>query len=245
MSFLDRLLITQQVPHVDLNLINASLRSTTGFEQVTVVNVREEKLGGINKFNAHLFRLYLTYDPPSADAPQTIIAKLPAIDPELHERAVTFQPGVRENWFYRLGASRSPIHVPRCYYNATDQTTNQSVLLLEDLAPFPTGNWLEGATLQQAEVALQALARLHTSWWEDGHSPEIQELTQLISANQTGEQNLVQELYNAAWPKFLAQASFAIPDEIQKFGAAIVGRMAVVDQLLTQTPKHWYMEIFG
>jgi hypothetical protein len=73
------------------------------------------------------------------------IAKVPTGQTELHERATILQPGAREHWFYRAAASRSPVLTPRCYYQAIDEATGQSVLLLEDIAA-PTSGQLVGAT---------------------------------------------------------------------------------------------------
>src|SRR5688572_20795736 len=114
--------------------LTSVLQPVIGPNQATVVQVRPEQLTGPQSFNADVWRLYLTYDRPCPGAPLSLIAKLPTADAELHERAAVFQPGLRENWFYRAGAPRSPISVPHCYYNAIDAATGQSILLLEDLA---------------------------------------------------------------------------------------------------------------
>jgi hypothetical protein len=108
-------------------------------------------------------------------------------------------------------------------------------LLLEDLAPALPGNQLEGATLRQAELALASLARLHASWWADAASPEVRELISLLSGTGAGEHNLVQELYDAAWPRFVGQNT--VPDKVRRFGMALVGNMNVIDGLLEQAPK--------
>ena len=49
-------------------------------------------------------------------------------------------------------------------------------------------------------------------------------------------QKLVQELYDAAWPKFIQQFR-EIPASVRRFGDAIVGNMKVVDGLLNRSPK--------
>jgi hypothetical protein len=112
--------------------LNSVLHPFLDTDSVTVIEFKKEQLVG--QFNADLRRLYLTDDQPADTAPHFLIAKLPTTNANLNERAAVFQPASRENWFYSSGASRSSVHVPCCYYNATDNATGQSILLLEDLS---------------------------------------------------------------------------------------------------------------
>jgi hypothetical protein len=226
-----------QLSQMTPEFLTAVLQPVIGQNKATVTQVRPEQLIGPQSFNADVWRLYLTYARPCPTAPQSLIAKLPTADTELHERAAVFQPGLKENWFYRVAAPSSPICVPRCYYNALDAATGQSILLLEDLASAPSGNQRIGATLPQAKVALESAARLHAYWWADTTRLEIQELTNLLPATGVDEQKLVQELYDRAWPQFLSQGIVAIPDEVRHFGTAIVGRMNVIDKLIDRPDK--------
>ncbi len=217
--------------HITPDFLNSVLEAWIAPDQVLISSVRREPLIGGDSFNATLLRLYLTYDQPPTTAPQTLIAKLPTPETELHERAMIFQPGSRENWFYRSGAARSPMSVPHCYLNESDRSSGESVLLLEDLAPASPGSWLVGATLDQAELALASLARLHAHWWGQDSSEEIQELNQLLSGNSDDELMLVQELYDSAWPQFVSQIRDGLPDDVRCFGEAILGNMKMVDDL--------------
>ena len=218
------------------DFLNSVLEPWIVPDQAVITAVRPEQLTGGDSFNATLLRLYLTYDTPPSATPQILIAKLPSIETELHERAQIFQPGSRENWFYRSGAAYSPIRIPRCYLNESDRSTGESVLLLEDLAPASPGSWMEGATLDQAELALDSLAHLHAFWWGQDSSNEIKELKHLLSGNSDDETNLVQDLYDLAWSQFISQMGAALHNDIRRFGGAIVGNMKMVDDLSYQEP---------
>jgi thiamine kinase-like enzyme len=205
-------------------------------EGATIAAIHLEQLDSEARYNAILLRLTMTYDRTVASGPQSVIAKLPTAKSELHERATVFQPGTRENWFYRSGAPASPVLVPSCYLNDVHHSTNESVLLLEDLAPAQPGSWLGGASPEQAALALESLARLHARWWGQADCDEIRELNQLIAASFDKEQNLVQELYYSAWPEFLRQQADAIPADVRQFGDAIIGNMKRVDDLSKMGP---------
>jgi hypothetical protein len=227
---------TEQPPFITPDFLNAVLLPALGLDPATTINPRYERLTGQPAFNANVWRIYLAYDPPQPHAPTSLIAKLPTVQTELHERATILQPGARENWFYCVAAPRSPVLTPRCYYQAIDDATGQSVLLLEDIVS-PIGSQLVGATLGQARIALDSLARLHAAWWLAADSIEIQELMRLIAGNWSEEQNLVGELYDAAWPQFLRQAIVPISEEARQVGAAIVGNITAVDALIDRAPK--------
>jgi hypothetical protein len=219
------------------DFINHVLRSRLAGEQGIVSQVRQQPLLLGQSFNANLSRLYLTYSQNPPDAPHTLIAKLPSGTSELNERAQVFQPGSRESWFYRFAADPSPVRTPYCFYNAVDESSGQSILLLEDLAAPVQVSQLEGASLEQASTALKSIAKLHAHWWGKASSPEIRMLAGLLAGSWPDEQNLVEQLYDAAWPRFLEQQPAAIPEEVRQFGDAIAGRMKGIDDLIDLTPK--------
>lgn len=205
----------------------------------TVTAVEIEPLAAMNAFNAQVARLRLAYDRPEPNMPGSLIAKLPTPNTALQQNASVFRPGLKENWFYRRGAGRTPVNVPRCYYNAVDPATGESFLLLEDLAPARPGSRLEGASLDQARLALQALARLHAAWWEAGPAggPAADpELAQML--DNTGEaDDLVGRLYARAWPRFVEKAPLPVPEDVRRFGESLLGRIAFVENLLNSSPQ--------
>jgi hypothetical protein len=203
--------------------------------QATVSTVRAEPLEGRVSFNAQLARLWLTYNRPEVGAPRSLIAKLPTGNVELHQNAVVFRPGVKECWFYQHGASRTLLDVPKCYYSTVDDATGESFLLLEDLAPARAGDWVDGISIEEAALALRTLARLHAAWWMTDPAAEP-ELARLID-NPQEAQNLVDQLYQQAWPLFLERATFEISDDVRQFGERLIGRVPAAEGLLDQSPQ--------
>lgn len=211
------------------------LRSAGVLRQAAVSAVRVEPLGGRVSFNAQLARLWLAYDGPAVEAPRSLVAKVPTRNTELYQNAVAFRPGAKECWFYRHGAARTPLDVPKCYYSAVDDVVGESFLLLEDLAPAQTGDWVDGISTEEAALALRAIARLHAAWW--GTKPAAEpELARLID-NPQEAQNLVDQLYQHAWPLFLESAAFEIPGDVRQFGARLIGRIPAAEGLLDQSPQ--------
>jgi hypothetical protein len=217
------------------DFLTAILRSLGLLHRAVVTATTVESLAAKTSFNAQLARVYLTYDRRERDAPRSLIAKLPTLKADLHQRAAVFQPGAKESWFYRHGAARTPLNVPRCYFNAVDDATGESALLLEDLAPAYTGDWVEGVSEDEAELALRSLARLHAAWWATDPAAEP-ELARLMDSPKE-EQDLVERLYGEAWPRFLESTVFDIPETVREFGEHLLGRISATEAMLEHSPR--------
>lgn len=111
-------------------------------------------------FMGQLARVRLHSSDPAC--PVTVIVKLPTEDPG--GRFVGEMMGVwqREHHFYRVLAPELTIRVPQAIVNIADPPC----LVLEDLAPATAGDHVAGATLDQAERAVDVLARHHAAWFQ-------------------------------------------------------------------------------
>lgn len=215
--------------------LTSILKSAGVLHQARITALDVEPLAGRTRFNAQLLRVHPVYDGEEENAPRSLIAKLPTIDNALHQRAGVFQPGAKEIWFYRQGVARSPLNVPHCYYAAVAEATGESVLVLEDLAPAQTGDWLEGVSVDEAQLALRSLARLHAAWWVTDSTLE-QQLAHLMD-NSSEAQALVDHLYAEAWPRFLGRAGLTIPSDVLEFGQYLVGRISAAEATLERAPR--------
>lgn len=235
MSSFDRCPLPDSPTRITAAFLAPILRSAGVLQQATVTAIDIEPLAAVGDFNAQLARLYLTFDRYEAQAPRSLIMKFPTASAELQQNAAVFRPGMRECWFYRHGRSHTPLHVPHCYYNAVDPATGESFLLLEDLAPAQAGNRVDGASVKEAELALQSIALLHAAWWAVDPATEP-ELAQLHD-NSPEAQNLVEQLYREAWPRFVGRAPIEISHDIRELGERLVGRISAAEALLDPSPR--------
>lgn len=116
-------------------------------------------------FMGRLARLHLTYPGGSSGAahPATAVAKLPTDEPGSVALGQLLRIWEREARFYLDLAPRLPVRTPRCYYAGGDPGSGIFALLLEDLTPYAGGDQLRGATPEEAEAAVQWLARFHAA----------------------------------------------------------------------------------
>lgn len=85
----------------------------------------------------------------------------------LQNRAVAqqFDTYVREVRFYQKFSDLLGEVVPHCYYAEIDEATGDMVVLLEDLSGYRSGDQAAGCSVRDAELAIEAVARLHTATW--------------------------------------------------------------------------------
>jgi len=226
----------RNVAQITCEAVTSALRSAQAICQSTIASIRAEPIIGKASFNAQVFRLHLTYNQQESESPNSLVAKLPAGNMELHENAAVFQPGRKETWFYQHGANHTPVRTPRCYYNSLDPITGQSILLLEDLAPAQNGNQLDGASISKAKLALESAARLHAAWWGK------EQVRAMLSSNgvenlSAAAENLVQRLFREAWPRFIAHSGDGIPEGVRQFGDYLTHHVSGLSSLLDNSPK--------
>ncbi|MCV7149986.1 ecdysteroid 22-kinase family protein [Mycolicibacterium pyrenivorans] len=146
-------------------------------------------------------RIGLTWDVPD-DRPQTLMAKMPCVDPM--PRAALFGSGtyLREHVFYEQVAALVEVRTPRCYYAAYDGEAQDFVLLLEDIEDAVAGDQVAGLSADQAAIAIAQAVKLHAPRWGDPSIEAIvtagQPLTSLVDIAA-----LTQAVFEAALPDFL------------------------------------------
>ncbi len=163
------------------------------------IDVRQIAAG--EGFMGQLARVVLTSTDPAA--PKSVIVKLPTADPGGRFVGESMRVWEREHCFYRDVAPQLTIRVPRALANIADP----SCLVLEDLAPAVAGDHVAGATLDQAERAIDVLARHHAAWFEH---PQLASLTWMPGLDDPSVLTLG-PLFEIGWPIFLAKYGDELP----------------------------------
>eukprot|EP00013_Stygamoeba_regulata_P018559 CAMPEP_0177672872 /NCGR_PEP_ID=MMETSP0447-20121125/25598_1 /TAXON_ID=0 /ORGANISM="Stygamoeba regulata, Strain BSH-02190019" /LENGTH=590 /DNA_ID=CAMNT_0019180619 /DNA_START=251 /DNA_END=2023 /DNA_ORIENTATION=+ len=116
-------------------------------------------------------RLSIRYEGSEATAPNFMIARFPSNNPmarRLFRAARTHTKLVK---FYEdIAPEIKSIAVPTCYYSEQDRSTDDFILLLEDLSLSATrGDQMRGCTVEQATLAVTQLGVFHAEWWNSRH----------------------------------------------------------------------------
>jgi hypothetical protein len=164
-------------------------------------------------------RLALTYDRPAPGAPGSVIAKLPAADPQSRATGLSLRSYETEVRFYQQLAPQLGIRTPRAYHADIDVTTGSFVLLLEDMAPARQGDQLAGCTLIEATAALDQLVGLHAPRWGDPTLMELEWLVRDPEASRTFMLGLLPNL----WAGFTERYADRLGPEVHEVGGGVIG----------------------
>ena len=195
--------------------LTQALRETGTITKSAVTSFDAVPIGEGVGFMGQLAKVQLQYDAPEEGAPQTLIAKFPAVSNDNREVANIFRFYERETKFYEEIASTVQLQTPDCYFNSFNKETGAFVLLLEDLTNFRVGDQVAGCSAEDADLALRALAKFHAAWWE---SPRLAELDWMPLTNDTVIAQTAQQAYNDAWGPVLEAFGALIPPVMRELG---------------------------
>lgn len=195
---------------------------------VTAVDVRPVGTGQTGA----TFRVTATYATNPHDLPDSFILKLPAGDDAVRDRVSL---GYRsECAFYQSVADRVAIPIPDCFgCEITDEGASYA-LLLADQAPAVQGDQIAGCGVEQARLAVRALAGLHGPTWCDPYWQTFEGLAMSV----TGEDAIrgMGEVAKMA-------ADITVDKLTGKLSAAdaetLVASMALVTPWLLQAPDRF------
>ncbi len=195
-----------------------------------IETVRGEPIGVGVGLVGTLFRLTLVGD---AD-PRTMIAKLAAPTDEGRFVATILNMYGREVGFYTQLSARTPIAHPQCYYAAHDETTQDTVLLLEDVSLRGTmQDQLAGCEVDATRPALRTLAKLHAAFWDD---PTLADCAFLLRLCDDPYPGAVAFAYETAWPRVQEFFPDQMTDQVVEFGNAFAARVAPLFAKLCDGP---------
>jgi len=166
-------------------------------------------------------------------APATLIAKLASPDPSSRMLGAAFGLFEREARFYSDLSRDCGIPAPHSYFGRYDPTTGNVVILLEDLAEGSFGDQIVGCTLEQAELAIDALAGFHAAWWQN---PRLGSHDWLKSGIEMLRQP-VALMYQQSYPVAIERFGHLLTPEYIEMAPTLLPRAMKGLDLLMQLPE--------
>ena len=192
--------------------LTAALHQAGALDQARVTSIQPAPIGQLG-FTGQIRRLQISYDKPEPCAPRSLVAKFSATHPEA--RAAVHSMGFyeREIGFYRELAADCPVRTPRCYFGEVQMDSGASLLLLEDLS------WMQnldsaGGSVDESELVIREVAKLHAAWWNDAHLDQIPWLA--MKGMLTPDQALL--VFTQNWESFLGKLSVPVTEDLLAAG---------------------------
>jgi len=167
-----------------------------------IMSIEVEEIAAGEGFMGALARVRIVSS--DAETPTTAIVKLPTSEPGAQFIGEMMRVWEREHHFYREIAPLMGVRIPAALVNIADPPC----LVLEDLAPAVVGDHVEGASLDQAERAIDALASHHATWFEHPLLPTLDWMPGLDDPSVL----TIADTFAIGWPMFLERFSGELPD---------------------------------
>ena len=146
--------------------LTAALREAEAISHARVTSIQSGPVGHIG-MTGQLYRLRISYDKAESAAPRSLLAKFFARHPEVRATVHSIGFYEREIGFYREFAADCPVRTPQCYFAEVEMDSGASLLLLEDLTWMHNLNSAAGGGVDEVELVIRELGRLHAAWWGD------------------------------------------------------------------------------
>jgi len=166
-------------------------------------------------------RFTLTYD-GDYNAPETLVAKLPATDETARMMAGGMGAYRKEVMFYQELADKTAMNTPDIYLALIDEDGSDFIILMKDLAPAEPGDQLVGETIAHAKQALAEAAKLHGAFYKKSELLK----GDYISRTDAESAAFGQELLEQEWPGFLKRFGHGLSEECIAFGDDYVANHA-------------------
>lgn len=138
---------------------------------------------GVGQVSA-IARFALTY--AGAQGPEGVVVKLHPPFEAMRAVGMRYEMYRREAFFYRSLATETGAPVPTIYFSEWDPELERSATVMQDMTRWHWPDQLVGATQREAELCIDAIARLgarcwgadlsHHSWLPDTLSPVLQNI---------------------------------------------------------------------
>jgi hypothetical protein len=153
------------IDHVSPEWLSVALGAE--FPGIDIASYSVETVGTGVGLMGLLYRVTPEYPRPSSDYPDSVIIKLPVLLDGTRQVAAVYRHYEKEVRFYAELAQRTSVATAAVYHGTHDVTTDNFVLIMEDLGHLRTADQVAGCDPEDAKAAMVALARHHASFWDD------------------------------------------------------------------------------
>lgn len=206
---------------------SGSVRPDARLDSFSHSRIGTGKLGDMVRFD-------LEWAGASEDAgplPQSVVGKFASADPTSRQAGLMTGIYVREICFYQELAAGMTMRIPRCHFAELNYQTGEFALILEDITPSSQGSQVAGCNLEQAEIAMDEAAKLHSSVWGASELGGRDWLTPRSENNGEGLTNIYIGLVGQFLEQYDDRLSDAAKEATQRFTPLVSSWLCTDSQL--------------
>lgn len=191
------------------------LRSSDTIDEGTsVASVDVTDIGEDGGLLSLIYRASMTFD--GGSGPASAMVKIPVPDPVQRGTADVLGFYPRELAFYSEIAPSAPFGAAAVYGAAMANDSTDFVLVLEDLGQLRSVDQVAGASLDDARVALAAMAKFHATWWGHEDIPAMSE--RFLPIKNDVYLAALPGVFAGGWPGCLEHAADQLPPALVEHG---------------------------
>lgn len=152
---------------------------------------------------------------------ESVVVKVPSQNESSRNASRATRCYELETSFYSGLCSELEVDTPKCFHASYDPTSDDFVLVLEDIKDAVQGDQIAGATIEQAQGAIAQLVKLHGPMWGSAKLNGFSWLPKhsLATANATAQ--LLRTMFSSFAERFTGK----VDDEIISLGERLVSNI--------------------
>lgn len=166
--------------------------------------------------------------------PDHVVVKLPALDPAAVFTSTVLRMYIREAGFFRDLAADCPVRVPAGYHAAVDPESSAFVVVMEDLSGLRPVDQIEGMGIEDAERAIDALARWQARWW--GDAAHLVDDGLAVSLDDPVYPAILPTVFAEGWEKIDDTPDIEVAPSVQEIGERFTDAIPGLLQALAAGP---------
>lgn len=195
----------------------------------SVARLEHQQIADGTGMMAELARLTVRYTGDPGAAPPTFIAKYSSRNETNRGIALQYNLPERETRFMSAVAPRSSVRTPRVYYCGLDG--DRFLILMEDLSGYQVGSQVDGATLEQSELAIDELAKLHAQFWN-----RLSDLDWLPGISNSYHASNMKTLAHVGFDGVIAKFGEFVPTHLGNYRDQFLASIDVLQQRMDTEP---------
>ena len=194
-----------------------------------VVGFELQQIGDGVGMMSELAQLQLSYAPDAA-GPSSLVIKFPSRNATNREVAMDFHVYEREVKYYQELDSQTNLTTPAVYH--VEMAQDNFAIMMEDLSAYRSGDQVVGASLQESELAIDELVKLHGAFWG-----KIDDYAWVPGVSESYHADNLYNFVQAGWPVMMEHFGHLVDPAIEEAFPRYVASIRELQSRMCRQPR--------